>query len=259
MGKGCCKLEAFPQTKTSIAAAQVSGVYPGVQTYQAYTLRYQEIQPISPTTTTSRGRVQEIRAKDTDLLYVCRRAPFSEAPMQKSPELLARHLETLAEIDHPHLCKLVECFWDSDHNEYLLVSERADKPCLLDWMEENDSEFFNGESDAADVVRQILSALTLAHSRGVAHGRLKFDCLLLTAPDGGEKRSPRSPRQDKSILKCKLRGVAVRTARGRLGRGRARPEAGCTGRDRRADADGTPRWRGYDTALAGFACARACG
>lgn len=195
MGGACCKVEALPKPKCSVAAAQVAGVFPGLQSFTEYALRYQEIQLVTTTTTTTRGMCTEIRAIDSGLLYICRRVPYKEAPLCHDPERLRDHVETLCELDHPHLCKLVEVFSDPESGDCLLISERADQPTLLDYIDEHGLP--NGDIDAADCVRQILSGLAHGHERGVVHGRLRHDCLLLAHKDGGGgKASPTSKERE---------------------------------------------------------------
>jgi serine/threonine protein kinase len=93
-------------------------------------------------------------------------------------------------MDHPHICKLVEVFSDPDGGDYILVSERAEAPILLDFIDEHGLP--NGDLDIADCIRQILSGLAHGHERGIVHGRLRHDVLLLAAADGGGRRSPQS-------------------------------------------------------------------
>jgi len=199
MGQGCCKIESLSRAKTSISHAQVAGVFPGIQPFTDYTTLYEELQLVTTTSASSRSRVSEIRGISSGLRYVCRRCPFEEAPLHHEPEALALHLEAMCELDHPHLCKLVECFTDEESGDYLLVSEQAHQPTLLDYVEEHGLP--NGDIDAADCVRQILSALALGHSRGIAHGRLRHDCILVSAPAGAQGSPTReSGRKSKNAV-----------------------------------------------------------
>lgn len=91
--------------------------------------------------------------------------------------LISDHLQNLANIDHHHSCRFVEAF---DHkDELVLVYEKADSKSIF----EEEAPLRNGKplsQDLAQVyIRQICSALVVAHRDGIVHGRMSPASLLV--------------------------------------------------------------------------------
>jgi len=132
----------------------------------------------------------EVESKSSGLRYICHRMPISEAPAKDDPQLIEEHLATLSDLEHPHLCKVVESF--KYYSSYYVVAEKAHAPPLLDFLADREGGVARvTEKEAAEVVRQILSALSLCHRNNLVHGRLEPDALLLAAPDGGGPKNGR--------------------------------------------------------------------
>ena len=78
-----------------------------------------------------------------------------------------REIRILKKLDHPNILKLYEVFEDS--TAFYLVTEfeeivRREKFC---------------EADAANIIYQILSAVTYCHSLGIMHRDLKPENILI--------------------------------------------------------------------------------
>eukprot|EP00826_Nyctotherus_ovalis_P052798 TRINITY_DN6763_c0_g1_i6.p1 TRINITY_DN6763_c0_g1~~TRINITY_DN6763_c0_g1_i6.p1 ORF type:complete len:573 (+),score=137.58 TRINITY_DN6763_c0_g1_i6:94-1719(+) len=91
----------------------------------------------------------------------------------KEGELLSE-IKVLKEMDHPNIMKIYE--FASDKNSYYIVQEYISGGELFDEIVKR--RYFN-EQDAAYVVRQLLSAVTYCHSKGVVHRDLKPENILI--------------------------------------------------------------------------------
>lgn len=77
-------------------------------------------------------------------------------------------IEILKEMDHPNICRIVEMF--EDRKRFYFVSEYLSGQELFDGIVQMNSF---SESDAAAVFRQLLSAISYIHSKGVVHRDIK--------------------------------------------------------------------------------------
>jgi len=183
----CCHVDGLAKPKRTVAGAPVAAAPRDPQREDDYLKRYEELQLVSQ----QNADVFMVRQNPTGFLYICRRVHMDKAPMRDSPEVLRRHLLAVCELEHPHLCKWVEAFW-SDH-DLLLITEAASPPTLFAFIDERG--LTNGELDAAEIVRQILSALQHSHRRNIVHGRLEPINLLFAGAGGGVTKDGRGPPQ----------------------------------------------------------------
>jgi len=93
----------------------------------------------------------------------------------QAADALARHLQNLSALEHPHVCRLIEAF--EDKQQLVLVYERANPVTLFEHIRERSSLT---EEEAADYLRQVAMALSVAHSQGIVHGRLSPRSLVLS-------------------------------------------------------------------------------
>eukprot|EP00927_Polykrikos_kofoidii_P041462 TRINITY_DN35350_c0_g1_i1.p1 TRINITY_DN35350_c0_g1~~TRINITY_DN35350_c0_g1_i1.p1 ORF type:complete len:596 (-),score=91.16 TRINITY_DN35350_c0_g1_i1:166-1953(-) len=110
--------------------------------------------------------VATVMQRDTLGEYVCRKIEIASMPC-KSAAHRSRHIQTLACLEHPHMCKFVEAFEDSTH--MYLIYEKAEHTTLFEHVRGRKSLT---EDEAADYVRQVTAALAIAHGQGIVHGRL---------------------------------------------------------------------------------------
>jgi serine/threonine protein kinase len=117
--------------------------------------------------TSSASKVVEVVARDgSDGVFICRKLSLQSMP-QKSLAELAKHCEALGSLEHPHLCKMVDCFQDA--KDVLLIYEKADALTIFDHIRRQQKLT---ESDAAEYTRQVAMALSVAHTASIYHGRL---------------------------------------------------------------------------------------
>jgi len=96
-------------------------------------------------------------------------------------KLLRREIKIMKRVDHPNILKLFEVFEDDD--EFFLVMELVAGKELFDKIVEKGQY---SERDAANIVRQIVSAVDYLHSNGIAHRDLKPENLLSAGDEAGE-------------------------------------------------------------------------
>mmetsp|Transcript_178469 Transcript_178469/g.566222 ORF Transcript_178469/g.566222 Transcript_178469/m.566222 type:complete len:670 (-) Transcript_178469:136-2145(-) len=186
--KLCCHVEPLRQPRPTIAVAPIAGPRLGVQDVEVFEVRYVDADD-SPRA--SPNRISNVRNRATGVHYACQRISKVDIPPGVTPHKIAKHLSVLVELEHPHLCKVVECF--ESESEYMLISEKAYAPPLLDFLAQKsqDGTAKVGDREAAEILRQVLTALVHCHKRGIVHGRLEPSCLLLAGPDGGGQKHGR--------------------------------------------------------------------
>jgi len=96
-------------------------------------------------------------------------------------KLLLREVQIMKKIDHPNVLKLYEVFEDEEN--FYLVTELVSGKELFDKIVERGQY---SEKDAANIVRQIVSAVQYLHNIGIAHRDLKPENLLSAGDDEGE-------------------------------------------------------------------------
>mmetsp|Transcript_9472 Transcript_9472/g.38724 ORF Transcript_9472/g.38724 Transcript_9472/m.38724 type:complete len:332 (-) Transcript_9472:94-1089(-) len=88
-------------------------------------------------------------------------------------KLLRREIKIMKKVSHPNILKLFEVF--EDEEEFFLVMELVQGKELFDKIVEKGQY---SERDAANIVKQIVSAVDYLHSNGIAHRDLKPENLL---------------------------------------------------------------------------------
>lgn len=96
-------------------------------------------------------------------------------------KLLRREIHIMKKVNHPNILKLFEVFESDD--EFFLVMELVSGKELFDKIVERGQY---SEKDAANIVRQIVSAVEYLHANGIAHRDLKPENLLSAETDGQE-------------------------------------------------------------------------
>jgi len=112
--------------------------------------------------------------------YVCRVLDRSCVPT-KEPSRIDAHLQRLAGLEHPHLCKFVEAFEDS--TSIYLIYEKADSTTLFRYIQAGQSF---AEDDAAEYTRQMVMTLAVAHQQNIVHARLSPTKVIISPSDEDE-------------------------------------------------------------------------
>jgi len=122
------------------------------------------------------AKVIAVQQRMSSQEYALRKLPMAGMPCQ-IPEELGKHCSALESLEHPHVCKFVEGF--QDKNDVYLVYEKADPATLFEHVKQ---EGKLKEHDAADYLRQVTMALSLAHNQKIYHGRLCPSKIILSLP-----------------------------------------------------------------------------
>jgi len=97
-------------------------------------------------------------------------------------KLLLREVQIMRKLNHPNILKLYEVFENDE--EFFLVMELVTGKELFDKIVEKGQY---GEREAANIVRQIVSAVEYLHANGIAHRDLKPENLLTSVDSAGQE------------------------------------------------------------------------
>lgn len=119
------------------------------------------------------GEVRKCLSKETNALRAVKiiNKKYLE---QKAEEQLLSEISILKQMDHPNILKLYEFF--QDPKRYFLVTELCNGGELFERIAQ---EQYFSEIDAANIIKQVLSAINYCHSRNIVHRDLKPENLLL--------------------------------------------------------------------------------
>lgn len=118
--------------------------------------------------------------KDNDVEYVSRTLEKADMPLSSTADL-PEYLQTLAQLDHSHICRFIEAY---DHGKQVhLIYEKAKPVSIFDEVPELRSGKPLNQDKAQEFCRHIAAALRVAHKQGFAHGRLCTTSLLVD-PNG---------------------------------------------------------------------------
>eukprot|EP00930_Biecheleria_cincta_P000593 TRINITY_DN10132_c0_g1_i1.p1 TRINITY_DN10132_c0_g1~~TRINITY_DN10132_c0_g1_i1.p1 ORF type:complete len:621 (+),score=124.86 TRINITY_DN10132_c0_g1_i1:29-1891(+) len=102
----------------------------------------------------------------------------ADAASQEALEEFRTEVELLRSLDHPSICRLLQVYEDTK-NLYLVMEHITGGELF-----EHVVDLGNfGEHDAAQVMRQVASALVYCHDRGVVHRDIKPENILVVASD----------------------------------------------------------------------------
>merc|ERR1719223_980118 len=93
------------------------------------------------------------------------------------PKKIKAEFNVLRQLDHPHICKAYECY--EDRRNIYLVMDICSGGTLLEVLCKR-SRFT--ESDAANVMRQVLSALAYLHESNFVFRDLKTENIMFAKP-----------------------------------------------------------------------------
>ena len=120
------------------------------------------------------SRCVQVKNKTTGLLYACKELSKKNL---SDYEGLMREVNLMIKLDHPNIIKLYEVY-ETDKNIYLIM-ELCTGGELFDRIVENTE---NGiqftEKEAANLFKQMMSAINYCHKNGIVHRDLKPENLL---------------------------------------------------------------------------------
>ena len=125
------------------------------------------------------SRCLQVKNKNTGLLYACKELPKKKL---SDYEGLMREVNLMIQLDHPNIIKLYEVY-ETDKNIYLIM-ELCTGGELFDRIVENtESGVQFTEKQAADIFKQMMSAINYCHKNGIVHRDLKPENLLYLNKD----------------------------------------------------------------------------
>lgn len=132
------------------------------------------------------GTIQVIRDKVSGDLRTCKMVPKS---LLRSTKDVFSKLKALQDLQHPHICSVVDVLEDKD-NFYIML-EFTQGGDVQDWMERLDEGHWLQEQTCAAYVRQAVLALAHSHAAHTYHRDLRPSNLQLTTklPDAVVKVS----------------------------------------------------------------------
>ena len=131
------------------------------------------------------AKVYEVQNKKTKEIRACKH--LSKLSI-KNIEKFEREIDILRKADHPNIIKLYEIF-ESRHSFYLIMEECRGGEVFDRIIEHIQSKEMYSEKDAANILRQVLSAVEYCHNNGIAHRDLKPENLLYLN-QGPEEKNP---------------------------------------------------------------------
>ena len=125
------------------------------------------------------SRCLEVKNKTTGLLFACKELPKKNL---SDYEGLMREVNLMIKLDHPNIIKLYEVY-ENEKNIYLIM-ELCTGGELFDRIVDNtEKEIQFTEKQAAEIFKQMMSAINYCHKNGIVHRDLKPENLLYLTKD----------------------------------------------------------------------------
>ena len=129
--------------------------------------------------TGSFGKVFEVKNKITNNVYACKELAKRKI---KSIEKFNTEITIMKKCDHPNIIKLYEIYEDDRHID--LIMEECLGGELFDRIIEHiDKKQMYSEKEAANIFKQLMSAIAYCHSQGICHRDLKPENILFLNKD----------------------------------------------------------------------------
>ena len=139
-----------------------------------FSYKYEKIQILGSGGFAKVYRVQNLMTKE---IFACKELPVKKI---KDKIKFKNEINIMSECDHPNIIKLVEIYEDKMFIE--LIMEECLGGTLFDRLFKNleeEGEAFS-EKEAAEIFKQIMSAIYYCHKKGIAHRDLKMENILFS-------------------------------------------------------------------------------
>ena len=127
------------------------------------------------------SKVFRVENKSTNEVFACKELLKSKIKDQKK---FRNEINIMSECDHPNIIKLIEIYEDKLH--YELIMEELNGGSLTERLIEkvdDDGETFS-EREAATIFKQIISAISYCHGKGIVHRDLKMENVIFVNTKG---------------------------------------------------------------------------
>ena len=127
------------------------------------------------------SKVFRVENKSTNEIFACKELLKSKIKDQKK---FRNEINIMSECDHPNIIKLIEIYEDKLH--YELIMEELNGGSLTERLIEkvdDDGETFS-EREAATIFKQIISAISYCHGKGIVHRDLKMENVIFVDTKG---------------------------------------------------------------------------
>ena len=127
------------------------------------------------------SKVFRVENKSTNEVFACKELLKSKIKDQKK---FRNEINIMSECDHPNIIKLIEIYEDKLH--YELIMEELNGGSLTERLIEkvdDDGETFS-EREAATIFKQIISAISYCHGKGIVHRDLKMENVIFIDTKG---------------------------------------------------------------------------
>ena len=131
------------------------------------------------------GKVYQVRNKKTNEIHACKH--LSKLSINNLAKF-EREIDILRKADHPNIIKLYEIF-ESKHSYYLIMEQCKGGEVFDRIIDHIQNKEMYSEKDAANILRQMMSAIEYCHNNGIAHRDLKPENLLYLN-EGSEENNP---------------------------------------------------------------------
>ena len=124
------------------------------------------------------------RTKDKRAVKIMTKASLSEKHVQE----FQNEINLLSEVQHPNIIKVYGSY--EDLKRYYIVTDLYQGGELFDFITmEGDSEFKNmNEEESAHIMKQLLTAVNVCHSKNIMHRDIKPENIMLHKTKPGEPR-----------------------------------------------------------------------
>lgn len=117
-----------------------------------------------------------IKARTPVAIKVVNKSKVSAAPIYE--KLMRQELEVLEDLDHPNIVRVIELLESAD--AYYIVMELMPDGNLLDMMNKISKQRISfTERDAANLVNQVVLAISYMHASSKVHRDLKLENLMV--------------------------------------------------------------------------------